>query len=167
MKNIEPYPPPKLAEKAHRALEATDDMPSQYRLLVHEFGTEIVNEFRQCGVSDPRKILRLVVASWNGARNLSNRTGKNTKVSAPVATLDWLMIQAGAQISAMTLLAMLHKNGWAVAPYTASAAMIRASMSVDLTDRVVSKHEKHQARLRAAMNAASRELWPHLWDGRH
>lgn len=162
--NTRTFAPARMAQRTIRALNATDNMPSKYRMLVHEFGSEIVNEYIQNGVEDPATIRRLVIAAWNGSRSAPNRTSHNNGVPGAIATLDWVLIQAGAQISAATLLAILHRNNYAVMPMTASRAMIDASMDVDLTDRIVTKREKHHERLIAAIKAGSRDLWPHLWD---
>jgi hypothetical protein len=167
MSETKEYNPPTMPRRTLRALDRVDDMQDEFRQLVHEFGSEIVNDYILAGLTKPSTIRKLIVSAWNGARSAPNRPQSNKGVPGPIATLDWLLIQSGSKVNAATLVAMLHENFYAVVPLNANSAMISASMAVDLRDRVVTKHEKHHERLKAALSAGSRKLWPHLWDGKH
>jgi len=49
-----------IAERAAKRLARVDAMPRELRLIVYEYGLEIVQEFINCGVTVPSKIKHLV-----------------------------------------------------------------------------------------------------------
>lgn len=158
-----------LPKAALRALDVTDAMAPELRQCVHEFGYSIVNRCLDLGVRDPRHIRALVHECWNGARQPHQRSrtlAKNgeRKPSNLVAQLDWLLIQSGADIGAETLLRVLRQSGMVIVPTSPSQLMIETSMAeVSGFKEIVAKPEKHRRRLRAAIDAQARSMWPHLY----
>jgi len=160
-----------LPVETYKELDETDSMDPALRACVHDFGSKIVNGFLQQGVTRPMAIRQLVNSCWIGAREPHQRTGRlrgdNQKVRSPVAeTLDWLLEQKGAQITAAQLLRFMWINGLAIIPREPSSVMVEASMAtVSNHDVHVTKYEKHRLRLSAAVNAQARRLWPQIFDG--
>lgn len=129
-------------------LEAIDRLPADLRACVHEFGWAIVNAFLGQGIRSPRTIRFLVKEIWAGARQPTQRSGA-------YATLDWLLVQAGANISAATLQRILGEYSLAIVPVSPTRKMLNASMAeVSGFNARVTKEEKHRRRLRAAIQAA-------------
>ena len=155
-----------VSQRALRALEATDAMPARLRECVHEFGYEIVSVISQAGIIDPGKIRAIVHTVWNGAREPIQRTGTKRRAhpSPVLGHLDWLLIQAGAPITARTLIRGLDMHGMVIVPREPSTVMVQASMDATNQMGVVSKAEKHKGRLRAAIRASTQRLWPHLFE---
>lgn len=138
--------------RQQNSFEVVDAMPANLRQCVHEYGFAIVNACLQAGVRRPETIRNLVREIWEGARQPRQRRRR-------AGTLDWLLLQAGAEISASTLVRVLLDNGLVIAPICPSAAMIEASKAeVSGFSQRVTKTEKHQRRLVAAMKAASTHL---------
>lgn len=132
-------------------LELVDSMPPSLRACVHEFGSPIVDACLQAKVSDPRRIRHLVHVIWEGARQQGQRTSN-------LHTLDWLLIQAGAEMSASALLRLLESKSYALVPNSPTRAMLDASLAEVSGHNVrVTKEEKHRRRLRAALMAGMRE----------
>lgn len=147
----------RMTTKSERGLEATDDMPAGLRQCVHEYGFAIVNACLQFGVRKPAHIRQLVREIWAGARQPAQRATIGNR-------LDWLLMQAGSDLSAATLVRMLWSDSFVIAPLSPSALMTAASMAtVSGHDVLVTKQQKHQMRLRAALFAA-RHMWPSLKD---
>ncbi len=154
------------------AMDETDRMSPELRQCVHEFGYTIVRTCLSLGVREPRCIRHLVIEIWNGARQPQQRqmpiTGEGDQTSRLIAQLDWLLIQKGAGISAATLVSVLWKSGFQIIYRSPTSLMIEASMAeVSGHNERMTKSEKHRRRLKAAMDAAARRLWPHLFrEGR-
>lgn len=128
-----------------------DKMPAELRGCVHEFGFGIVAACLNAGVSDPRAIRVLVKEIWQGARECGQRQGA-------VGTIDWLLIQNEAKISAATLFRIFAENNIAIIKAEPSRAMLDASMAtVSKFDLRITKEEKHRRRLRAAIRASMLE----------
>jgi hypothetical protein len=145
-----------------RQIEAVDRMPPNLRQCAHEYGYAIVEACMQAGVRDPRKIRNLVREIWAGARQPKQKTSGNR--NATMDHLDWVLIQAGAEISAARLVRFLHDFNWAIVPLFPNRAMLSASMAeVSGFDERMTKTEKHTRRLTAALRAGSMSLWPHLY----
>jgi hypothetical protein len=136
-----------VALRRERSFEVVDGMTSGLRECVHEFGLPIVDACLAQGVRDPGAIRELVRAIWEGARHSGQRRPR-------LGSLDWLLVQAGANISAATLDRVLRDNSHCIAPLNPTAPMIDASLAVcsNFTERVT-KREKHRRRLHAALNA--------------
>lgn len=151
-----------------RSLEATDVMPRDLRECVHEFGPQIVGCLRQAGISDAKTIRIVVNQIWLGARSEYNRQGASPDRSSPVIDrLDWLLIQNSAQISARTLLQVLYHANMVIVPVQPSPAMVEASMATVSQHNIsVDKPTKHAMRLKAAIEAGARKLWPHLFGAK-
>jgi hypothetical protein len=155
---------PLLGEKRHRALSKVDAMPPGLRLCVHEFGLPIVTACLQRGIRQPSHIRQLVHEIWEGARQPAQKR-EHAGCSKAVNQLDWLLIQAGAQINAMTLVRMMSDAGLVIVPRDPNRFMVEASTeTVSNFTEAVTKQQKHRRRLRAAIAAATRSLWPHLVD---
>jgi hypothetical protein len=138
-----------LGARRLKALDDADGLPPDIRECVHEFGMPIVTVCLKHGVRDPRHIRELVREIWEGARHIGQRR-------PPMGALDWLLIQAGAQISAATLVRMLRDNNYCVTPIDPTREMLNASMREvsGYTERIT-KEEKHRRRLRAAIQACN------------
>ena len=161
-----------LSKSTLRALDITDNMPPRLRECVHEFGTAIVDACVRMGVTEPRHIRFLVHEIWQGARQPAQRTniGRNkTERSSPVlAHLDWLLVQSGSNVNAATLLRVLLQGGMVILPYNPGSVMVDASMEeVSAFEPRLSKPEKHRRRLKAAVVAQAKRLWPHLFEDRN
>jgi len=141
-----------LSLSRHRALEATDNLPVELRSLVHEYGLPIVSTCVKHGVNSPAKIRELVREIWAGARQTA-QGGADA-----YGTIDWLLMQAGANISAKKLRRFLADNNLVICSSEPTRLMLDASMS-ELANHSVrcTKEEKHRRRLRAALRAAMNE----------
>jgi hypothetical protein len=145
-----------LPEKTLRSFSRIDAMSPELRACVHEFGEPIVSACLQAGVRRPNVIRQLVREIWAGARQLLQR-------QPTLGSLDWILTQAGAQISAKTLVRILRDNGHYIVPLDPTAPMVEASMAeVSNFDVRCTKRDKHQRRLRAAIKAGVKHLWPDL-----
>lgn len=137
-----------------------DAMPRELRECVHEFGLPIVTACRQVGVNNPAHIRELVHQIWTGPRN---QYQKSTGSSATaLGKLDWMLIQVGAGLDAKTLIRALASSGYLIVTREPSKQMVDASMDAVNHMGVVTKSQKHRNRLRAALDAGTRHLWPHL-----
>lgn len=149
-----------------RALERIDAMPPALRQCVHEFGLPVVDAFKQAGITDPSTIRHLVREVWAGARSSYQSTTGGTSEPAVQKGLDWLLIQAGAQITAAALVRFLWDRGQlAIVPTVIHDAhpATQASMATVATfDQRVTKARKHSLRLTAGIKAAAMSLWPVL-----
>ncbi len=157
-----------IPQRCIRALEATDLMPGPLRECVHEFGFAIVNACISLGIKEPRHIRHLVHEIWRGARQPHQRQNlhkpKEERHSTVLDHLDWLLIQSGSKIGAATLLRVLWAHHLVIVPIDPSDTAIAASMEeVANFDQRVTKYEKHRRRLKAAMMAQAKKLWPHLF----
>ena len=151
-----------VSQRALRALEDVDNMPPGLRGCVHEFGFAIVHALRSNGISNPAQIRQLVHEIWRGARQPAQRGGYNKQPM--LGHLDWLLLQAGASIGAKTLVRVLYQNSMVIVPRDPGKIMIDASMDAVNHMGVVSKAQKHRNRLRAAIDASTKSLWPHLTE---
>lgn len=153
-----------LPQRSLRALEETDNMPAELRECVHEFGYAIVRAMLSAGIKSPTTIRVLVKEIWHGARQPAQRNRVGRTHSPVLETLDWVLIQADASITAKALLRVLWQNGMVIVPWEPSTVMIEASKAeVSEFNQRVTKTEKHKLRLRAAIHAQARRLWPHLF----
>lgn len=136
-------------ERRDHSFFLVDQMSPDLRECVHEYGLAIVEACLQAGVKEPRKIRQLVREIWDGARQPRQRR-------SPGGTLDWLLIQAGAEITAAELARVLWSSDLVIAPICPTQEMLAASMGTvsDFTI-ICSKQEKHRRRLVAAMKAAA------------
>lgn len=135
-----------------KQLTRVDDMAPDLRECVHEFGLAIVAACLAAGVSRPRTIRQLVKEVWAGAR-------QSSQTSDARGTLDWLLIQAGAQISAKTLYRVLAENNLVIVSAEPTRPMLNASLA-EVSGFTVrcTKEEKHRRRLRAALRAAMTDM---------
>lgn len=154
-----------LPARAVRALDETDNMSPAMRECVHEFGYAIVKSCMTAGITKPEIVRQLVKEIWHGARQPAQQNRIGRQHSPVVDSLDWVLIQAGAQITAKTLLRILWQNSMVILPREPGTVMIEASVGEvnDFTQRIT-KSEKHRRRLRAAIQAQARRLWPHLFQ---
>jgi len=152
-----------LSGRRMRSLEETDGMPADLRACVHEYGYAIVHACVEAKVTDPRRIRQLVREIWSGARQPAQRIGTGTPHRNALEYLDWVLIQAGAEISAATLIRVLRDNHLVVVPDEPTFQMIEASKAtVSNHNMKVTKSDKHRLRLKAAIKAAIQQFWPHL-----
>lgn len=142
--------------KLVRSYEEVERMPRELRDCVHEYGYAIVNACLQAKVTDPRRIHQLVREIWDGARQPSQKR-------KPGGTVEWILTQAGAGISAATLIRVLDNDGLVIVPKCPSSEMIAASCAEvsGFTERMT-KQEKHRRRLTAALRAGASYLAPKL-----
>jgi hypothetical protein len=155
--NIHDGLPDRLPARTLRGLSETDAMSPDLRQCVHEFGYAIVHAMMECGVSNPGQIRQLVHEVWSGARQPGQR-----QIQTVAGSLDWLLIQSGAAINAATLLRVLRSNGMVIVTLDPSDYAVQASMDAIKEMGVLSKPAKHRARLRAAIAATVKHLWPQL-----
>lgn len=149
-----------------KSLAVVDEMPAPLRRCVHEYGSPIVNVCVKFGVKSPRHIDEIVREIWDGARNPNTRMNARGEASANIIhdKLDWLLMQAGASTSAKTLVRFLWERGFVIVTREPGQAAIDASMStVSNFDMRVTKERKHLLRLRAAIAAQAKALWPSLF----
>lgn len=144
------------SQKTIKSFERVDNMSPALRECVHEFGEPIVNACLQAGVRSPSNIRQLVRDIWEGARQPTQRRQR-------MGSLDWILAQAGAEISAKTLVRILRDNHHYIVPLEPTNQMVDASMqTVAGFDMRVTKRKKHEMRLRAAIKAGVKHLWPDL-----
>lgn len=142
--------------RRERSFDDIEHMPPELRECVHEYGYAIVKACQQAGVTRPANIHQLVREIWDGARQPGQKRGTG-------GTLDWMLIQAGANISAAVLLRVLENSGLAIVPIHPTREMIEASKAeVSGFNQVVTKSEKHRLRLIAAIKAGASWLRPRL-----
>lgn len=139
-------------ERAQQACEFVDRMSPELRECVHEFSLSIVIACLTQGIRSPRAIRHLVKEIWAGAR-------QPTQSSGAYETLDWVLAQAGAEISARKLRRILAEYSLVIVPLSPTRKMIAASMGEvsSFTERVT-KQQKHARRLSAALKAAASEF---------
>ncbi len=148
-------------QRSLRQTQATDAMTPELRACVHEFGFPIVHAMLEAKVRKPSLIRQLVHEVWAGARQPRQRAAKR-EVSPALNNLDWLLIQAKAEITAPELLRFLAMSGLVIVPREPSAAMLNASMTAIDGMGLLTKPEKHRIRLREAVKAGVCSMWPHL-----
>lgn len=150
-----------MSKRSDKIFADIDAMSPVLRECVHEFGYAIVKACVSVGVTKPQTIRNLVREIWAGARQPGQR--KIGRQVTPVEnTLDWLLIQSGADMSAAAFVRLLYDNSMVIVPVEPSQAMVTASMdAVKFMDRVT-KEQKHRNRLRDAVRACTKSLWPHL-----
>jgi hypothetical protein len=145
-----------IVDRRERSFDDIEHMSPDLRACVHEYGYAIVKACQQCGVNRPANIHQLVREIWDGARQPAQKRGKG-------CTLDWILIQAGANISADTLLRVLENSSLAIVPLTPTREMIEASKAeVSGFNQVCTKSEKHRLRLMAAIKVGAAWLRPRL-----
>lgn len=136
-----------LSERRVRSLTLTDVMSPEMRACVHEFGGAIVDACVQAKVTQPNRIRQLVLEIWAGAR-------QDGQVGGAEGTLDWVLMQAGANISAAKLERVLADFDLRIIPVTPTREMLDASMAeVSGFNERMTKSEKHRRRLVAAIKA--------------
>jgi hypothetical protein len=148
-----------VTKRKEHAIAETDAMAPELRQCVHEYGLPIVSACVKYGVRKPAHIHELVKEIWDGARQLGQRgNGVENR-------LDWLLMQAGAVISAATLIRFLHSHSMVILPNHPTDQMIDASLeTVANHDVRVTKRQKHTLRLRAAIDAYVAHQWKFLRD---
>ena len=152
-----------LPDRTLRALDEVDKMPPELRGCVHEFGFAIVDACVKSGISRPQRIRQLVYQIWQGARQPHQRSGVGKGAGAAAEDyLDWVLLQAGANITAARLVRVLYDKGLVVIPHEPSDDMVVTSMMAIEGMGVMTKRKKHSTRLRAAIRAGVRQFWPGL-----
>lgn len=156
----------KLPARTAKVFEFVDNLPPDLRECVHEFGLPIVQTLMQCGIKKSGTIRQIVHEIWRGARQPGQRTQKKTKTggSAVLAHLDWVMMQAGAGISAKTLLRILAQSDLVIITRDPSEPMVEASIAAIHHLPLMNTSKKHRLRLKAAIEKCVQMMWPHLND---
>jgi hypothetical protein len=135
-----------------RDFELLETMEGGLRSVVHEFGFEIVNACRVYGVTKPHHIRHLVHEIWAGARQPMQSVAKRKGAqSRALNNLDWVLLQAGSQVSAARLIRVMDTNGLQVVGQSVLPAMVNASMSAIDGMGLLSKRRKHEIRLQEAL----------------
>jgi len=137
-------------KKIAHSFDEMEHMSADLKECVHEFGYAIVDACRTVGIEQPRHIRHLVHVIWDGARQPLQRR--------PLSTLDWLLLQAGAEISGARLIGYLAAHGFLVVPREPNIKMVEASMDAVHHMGRVTKTEKHRNRLRAALKVGAAKL---------
>lgn len=136
-----------LGARAVRAIGEVDSMPADLRQCVHEYGYAIVNSCINAGVTRPAIVHQLVREIWEGAR--ASRQGRTRS-----GMLDWLLLQAGAEITAAELCRVLRHSNLVILPLSPTKKMIEASMAeVSGGNERMTKRDKHIRRLIAALKS--------------
>ena len=136
-----------ISNTRQKQLDAVDSMAPALRGCVHEFGLPIVDTCVRYGVKTPTAIRTLVKEIWAGARQLGQNTSGFNK-------LEWVLLQAGANLSAKTVHRILAENNMAIIGLSPTKEMIEASMAEVTGLRLkCTKEEKHKRRLTAAIRA--------------
>lgn len=134
-------------DRASKQFAEIERFPAELRQCVHEYGYPIIKQFICCGITKPGQIHNLMREIWEGAR--SSRQSRQRS-----GILDWLLIQAGAEITAAELCRALRASNLIIVPTTPTKAMIEASMAtVSGFNLKVTKMDKHRLRLLAALDA--------------
>lgn len=150
-----------LPARALHGLAVTDAWPPGLRACVHEFGFAIVDAFVTCGISEPRLIRHLVAVCWMGARSPLDRPG--VRGAGLRGQLDAVLLHSGSELSGDGLVRFLKQSGQVVLPLEPMPIMVDASLEETARLGLVSKREKHTARLKAALRAGALRLWPQLF----
>jgi hypothetical protein len=109
-------------------------------------------------------IRRLVHVAWCGARGGANRSVRSDGGASPVLShIDWHLIQSGSGIDGRRLLTVLKGHGMLIVPLEPSRSMLDASLHYTDTAGPLTKTSKHRGRLRAAIDAGAKSLWPFLF----
>lgn len=133
--------------RREKSFERLDMLSPELRECVQEFGGPIVEACLQANVNRAPALRQLVLEIWAGARQMGQASG-------PEGTLDWVLAQAGANITAARLERILHDFSLKIVPVTPTSEMIDASMAeVSRFTERVTKAEKHRRRLMAAVKA--------------
>jgi hypothetical protein len=129
-------------------LDAVDAMAPEARRAVHLYGLEVVNVFLTAGVK-PAVIERLIEASIRGGKSMGNNAlrGGTRRVES---RLDEALTLLGAPFPAAFLLRYLREAGFVLVPRDPPPMMVEASIAETGKLGLVSKAQKHKARLRAA-----------------
>lgn len=136
-----------LMTRREKSVARIDGFPPELRECVHEFGNAIVDACLQARVTKPAMIRELVLQIWAGARQEGQRGGAE-------GTLDWVLMQAGANITAARLERILWDFDLRIVSVTPSHEMLQASMAeVSGFNERITKTEKHRRRLMAAIRA--------------
>lgn len=161
-----------LGEKRVRALAVVDSMPRGLRECARDFGYPIVQACLDAGVSDVRRIRQLVHSIWCGAREPGQRGdyGAGSGSSSIIGQLDWLLLQNGSALTAHTLVRVLREHNMVIMPLEPTTQGVTASIgALDEAHigirfgKTITTERKHITRLRAALNATARHLWPQLF----
>ena len=128
-------PPPQHVVDQRRLahMQTIDNLPEDWRALVHEHGFNVVMAMLDCGVKKAkhaRHIINTVLDELSPVRGSFSSQGTRTRA----------------------------ENTLALIPREPTEAMINASMATVASFEVsVTKYEKHRLRLRAALRAATLE----------
>lgn len=140
--------------------DVVDRLPASLRHLVHEFGLSVVVAFVNAGVTHPAVIRRLVAAVRLGAREKGNERPWVPQPRRVFNAIDTWLVANGAGFPAVALVRGMREAGYIPVAISPSLEMTEASMAtVTFADAPVSKMEKHQRRLQAALTAADKALW--------
>lgn len=151
-----------ISQKTLRSLDDVDRMSPELRKCVHEFGYEVVSSIIQAGVTNPNKIRNIIHSCLLGPRNSYNRSGKGSSYSPLLRSIDALLVNSGSNLTAEGLLRFLSLNHMVIVPREPSPAMIDASIEAIRHMGRVSKRDKHRIRLKMAIDACVKKLWPEL-----
>jgi hypothetical protein len=139
-----------------------DRLPKDLRALVHDYGYSVVVQFYDAGIQKPGQIRHLIAVARLGAREPGNqRPAKISPGVRAINALDIALTEAGAGLHARPVARHLRDLGYVIVPRTGpTREMVDASMAtVSAGNLMVSKPEKHQRRLQAAINAFDAEMW--------
>jgi hypothetical protein len=125
-------PPQALVDQRRRdRMETVDGLPLEWRALVHEYGLTVVTALRCCGVTKANHCRHIVDTILNELSPIRGSFSNQGTLRRPAHLV--------------------------LVPAEPTEAMIAASMeTVSGFDIVVTKREKHRARLRAAIMVASK-----------
>jgi hypothetical protein len=140
-----------LSEKTLAKLDTVDRMLPEWRELVHEYGYEIVHLARDFRLS-PGATRQFIQTVLLGSRSMVNGRGSARRGLRGVRRqLDAVLTLIGAPFHAEFLIRQLSDAGFVLVHKEPNEGMVDASIAETGKLGLVSKREKHRARLRAAI----------------
>ena len=137
--------------------EAVDGLPPAVRALVHEFGFSSVAQCYMAGVRSPKMIRHLIYAIWRGSSEPGNHAARSINGVPTLRVLED-QLAAGRINSVRALVQFLDHHSYTIVPTSPTKEMIEASIAETGKLGLVSKTEKHTARLTAALRAYAAKL---------
>jgi hypothetical protein len=150
----------RVIERSERELALTDGLTPELRQCVHEFGFPIVDVLIKSGIRRASTIRHLVNEIWAGARQPRQRLYRAYPGKTVANKLDWVLTNAGAEISAERLVRVLYNSGFVCVPFEPTPGMVAASVAeVSGYNVRCTKSEKHRRRLVAALKVGHALIW--------
>lgn len=139
-----------IGQRRIKHLNDVDNMPSDIKECVHEFGLPIVYVLLKFGIDKPEHIREVVREIWSGGRQDGQGAGARDMIDFAISR---------NLVSYEGLLRLLKDSHLAIVPMNPTRAMLDASMrTVSEFNRKITKEHKHRLRLTAAIKASMEEF---------